>query len=75
MRTGKRRIRDLIGSALSLLLIGSLQTDTSLAAERPDFSGLWQLNEELSEDPREKMRESVGRQGSRIPTPTSADLP
>lgn len=60
-----KRIQALIGSALPLLLIGSLQADTSLAAERPDFSGFWQLNEELSENPREKMRKSMGQGGSR----------
>jgi len=55
-----RRIQALIGSALPMLLIGSLQTDTSSAAERPDFSGSWRLNEELSENPRDKMEEMGG---------------
>ena len=55
-----KRIQVLIGSALPMLLIGSLQADTSLAAERPDFSGSWQLNEELSENPRDKMVEQMG---------------
>lgn len=55
-----KRIQALIGSALPLLLIGSLQADTSLAAERPDFSGSWQLNEELSENPHDEMMEKMG---------------
>ena len=50
MASGK--IRAFIGSVLPILLIGSLHTDTSLAADRPDFSGTWQLDEELSEGPR-----------------------
>lgn len=58
-------MRVLIGSALPLLLIGSLQTDPSLAAERPDFSGKWQLDEELSENPRDKMMEKVRGGGAR----------
>ncbi len=55
-----KRIQGLIGSALPMLLIGSLQADTSLAAERPDFSGSWQLNEERSENPRDKVMEKMG---------------
>lgn len=55
MAISKRMI--LIGSALSCLLMGSVQIDTSLAAERPDFSGSWKLNEQLSENPRDKMME------------------
>lgn len=54
-----------IGSVLPVLLIGSLHTDTSLAADRPDFSGTWQLNEELSEDPRDQMRKQTGERGGR----------
>lgn len=60
VNTKSKRIQVLIGSALPMLLIGSLQADTSLAAERPDFSGDWQLNEELSENPRDKMMEKMG---------------
>jgi len=52
-----------IGSALSCLLMGSVQVDTSLAAERPDFSGSWKLNEELSENPRDKMMEQMKNRG------------
>jgi hypothetical protein len=59
----RKQRRVLIGSVLSILLIGSLQTDTSLAADRPDFSGNWQLNEELSENPREKMMEKMRGSG------------
>jgi len=58
--TRSKRIQGLIGSALPMLLLGSLQADTSLAAERPDFSGSWQLNEERSENPRDKMMEKMG---------------
>ena len=54
-----------IGSVLPILLIGSLHTDTSLAADRPDFSGTWQLNEELSEDPRGQMKKKTGDRGGR----------
>jgi len=32
---------------------------------RPDFSGTWTLNEDLSEDPRTKMREAGGGRGGR----------
>ena len=59
----RKQRRVFIGSALSIVLIGSLQTDTSLAADRPDFSGSWQLNEELSENPRDKMMEKMRGSG------------
>lgn len=55
MATSKRMT--LVGSALSYLLLASVQFDTSLAAERPDFSGTWKLNKELSENPRDKLME------------------
>jgi hypothetical protein len=35
------------------------------ASGRPDFSGTWRLNEELSEDPRQKMQEAGGGRGGR----------
>ena len=35
------------------------------ANSRPDFSGTWTLNEDLSEDPRTKMREAGGGRGGR----------
>ena len=57
------QIKALIGSVLPILLIGSLHTDTSLAADRPDFSGTWQLNEELSENPRDQMSKNTGGRG------------
>jgi hypothetical protein len=35
------------------------------ANARPDFSGTWKLNTDLSEDPREKMQEARGSSGGR----------
>ena len=35
------------------------------ANARPDFSGTWKLNTDLSEDPREKMQEARGTSGGR----------
>jgi hypothetical protein len=35
------------------------------ANARPDFSGIWKLNTDLSEDPREKMQEARGSSGGR----------
>ena len=35
------------------------------ASARPDFSGTWRLNTDLSEDPREKMQEARGGSGGR----------
>jgi hypothetical protein len=35
------------------------------ASGRPDFSGTWKLNEDLSEDPRKKMQEAGGGRGGR----------
>jgi hypothetical protein len=35
------------------------------ASARPDFSGTWKLNTDLSEDPREKMQEARGGSGGR----------
>jgi hypothetical protein len=35
------------------------------ANARPDFSGTWKLNTDLSEDPREKMQEARGTPGGR----------
>jgi hypothetical protein len=35
------------------------------ASGRPDFSGTWSLNEDLSEDPRTKMQEAGGGRGGR----------
>ncbi|MEM7351718.1 MAG: hypothetical protein AAF657_13055 [Acidobacteriota bacterium] len=32
-------------------------------SQRPDFTGAWQLNEELSDNPREKMREAMQNRG------------
>ena len=49
---------------LLLLAIGPLPISGN--EKRPDFTGTWQLNEELSEDPREKMREAMSQsRGSR----------
>jgi hypothetical protein len=56
--TAKKRI---LGLALPFLTLGVLLAVASLAAERPDFSGTWKLNQELSENPREKMAESMSK--------------
>ncbi len=40
-----------------LVLLVSIPGDVGAGREVPDFSGSWQLNEELSEDPRSKMRQ------------------
>jgi len=44
-----------------LVACGSLLAASALAADgkRPDFSGAWQLNEELSDDIRAKMRDAI----------------
>jgi hypothetical protein len=54
----KKRI---LGLALPFLTLGVLFAVASLAAEQPDFSGTWKLNQELSENPREKMAESMSK--------------
>jgi hypothetical protein len=56
--TAKNRI---LGLALPFFTLGVLLAVASLAAERPDFSGTWKLNQELSEDPRDKMAESMSK--------------
>ena len=56
--TAKKRI---LGLALPYLTLGVLLAVASLAAEQPDFSGTWKLNQELSENPREKMAESMSK--------------
>jgi hypothetical protein len=56
--TAKKRI---LGLALPFLTLGVLLAVASLAAEQPDFSGTWKLNQELSENPREKMAESMSK--------------
>lgn len=50
-----------LGLALPFLTLGVLLAVASLAAEQPDFSGTWKLNQELSENPREKMAESTSK--------------
>jgi len=51
----------ILGLALPFLTLGVLLAVASLAAEQPDFSGTWKLNQELSEHPREKMAESMSK--------------
>ena len=60
-----RSIAGILGLALPILMLGVLLASASLAAEQPDFSGTWKLNQELSDNPREKMAESMskGRRG------------
>jgi len=52
-----------IGLALPILTCGVLLASASLAAEQPDFSGTWKLNQELSENPREKVMEGMSKGG------------
>jgi len=56
--TAKKRI---LGLALPFLTLGVLLAVASLAAEQPDFSGTWKLNQELSENPRDKMMEGMSK--------------
>ncbi len=53
--------KGILGLALPFLTLGVLLAVASLAAEQPDFSGTWKLNQELSENPREKMSESMSK--------------
>jgi hypothetical protein len=48
-----------------LAFAGAVQADpqTGKAAERPNFSGTWRLNRELSDKPEEKLKESIGQKG------------
>jgi hypothetical protein len=48
----------LFGAVLAVVLL-ACQPAPPRAAERPDLDGVWTLNEELSEDPREKMHEAM----------------
>ena len=50
-----------LGLALPILMLGVLLASASLAAEQPDFSGTWKLNQELSENPRDKMMEGMSK--------------
>lgn len=43
----------------------TLPTEVDVSAEHPDFSGDWVLNDKLSDDPREKMRELLKSQRGR----------
>jgi len=52
-----------LGLALPILMLGVLLASASLAAEQPDFSGTWKLNQELSENPRDKVMEGVSKGG------------
>jgi len=47
----------------AIAIVGGLLllTAASLAGDRPDFSGTWQLNEQLSDDPIEVMRAEMQR--------------
>ncbi len=49
-------------AALLIAAVGSPATGSD-TAKRNDFTGTWQLNEELSENPREKMREAMSSRG------------
>ncbi len=49
-----------LAAAGALLLAPS---PSAAAAERPDFTGTWELNEELSDNPRDKMRQARGGRG------------
>ncbi len=51
----------ILGLALPFLTLGVLLASASLAAEQPDFSGTWKLNQELSENPRDKMGEGMSK--------------
>ena len=56
MKSVKTHLR-VVSTAVCLTMVsGAPLLD---AAERPDFSGTWRLNEDLSENPREKMREAM----------------
>ena len=50
-------------STRTVAIVGGLLllTAASLAGDRPDFSGTWQLNEQLSDDPIEVMRAEMQR--------------
>jgi hypothetical protein len=48
---------------LTLVYAARVAPQTASAAERPNFSGTWRLNRELSDKPQEKLKEAVGQQG------------
>ena len=51
-------------NTVSVLMGLSLLAFHAYSAEsRPSFHGAWQLNQELSEDPREKMMQAMGGGG------------
>ena len=52
-------------AAALLVTATSVPAAGSNPAERNDFTGTWQLNEELSENPRDKMREAMSSRGGR----------
>ena len=56
MRDRHATTRWLCWMAVLCLLSGGILA----SEERPDFTGSWVINEELSENPRDKMRQSMG---------------
>ncbi len=51
----------LIGILSAIVLVGASSElpAPAASADRPDFSGTWELNEEFSDDPYEKMQEAM----------------
>ena len=56
----------ILAGCLALLIAGAVAPATTLNDEQPNLSGRWELNEEESDDLREKMMEARGSRGSRF---------
>ncbi len=57
------RLNPTLGVLGILALLMSIPGEVGAGRDVSDFSGTWQLNEDLSEDPRSKMGERMGRGG------------
>lgn len=60
-----RQLQEIFCSLVCFALVyaAGVAPQTEAAAERPNFSGTWRLNRELSDKPQEKLKEAVGKQG------------
>jgi hypothetical protein len=46
-----------------ICLTGAYAAQTGAMAGRPNFTGTWRLNRELSDKPQEKLKEAIGQKG------------
>jgi hypothetical protein len=63
VRTGARASGRTLFVLVAALAVSANPAEAASEREKPDFSGIWQLNQDDSDDPREKLQEMRSRRG------------